>query len=152
MERTLAARAASLGGAKGMGDLGLPEHLYAIEALNGLAGVVSFQGDTIQGEALYRHARARAEKSLGPDAPTLALTLHNLAALYVTRLAFGRAEALFRRALRIREKALGPEHMEMAQTLERLAGVLRASNRHGEAAPLAARAIRARLASQAWAP
>jgi CHAT domain-containing protein len=61
------------------------------------------------------------EKTLGPEHPTTATSLNNLALLYKTTGAYAQAEALYQRALAIKEKAMGPEHPMTAQTLNDLA-------------------------------
>ena len=63
-----------------------------------------------EAEPLYRRALAIDEKSYGPDHPTVATRLNNLAFLLQDTNRLSEAEPLFRRALAIAEKGLGPEH------------------------------------------
>jgi tetratricopeptide (TPR) repeat protein len=51
-----------------------------------------------------------AEQTVGPDHPSVATSLNNLAALYKTQGQYAQAEPLYKRSLAIREKALGPDH------------------------------------------
>ena len=62
-----------------------------------------------------------AEKSLGPDHPTVATSLNNLAALFQAQGQYTQAEPLYRRSLAIREKSLGPDHPDVATSLNNLA-------------------------------
>jgi tetratricopeptide (TPR) repeat protein len=77
--------------------------------------------------ALYRKADyERAERAaskaleaatvaLGPDHPSVATSLANLATILEARRRYAQAQALFTRALAIREKALGTEHPLVAR-------------------------------------
>ena len=49
-----------------------------------------------------------AEKNVGPDHPSVALSLNNLAALYSSQGQYAAAEPLYKRSLAIREKARVP--------------------------------------------
>ena len=80
------------------------------------------------------------EEELGPDHPTTATLLNNLALLYKTQGKYAEAEPLYRRSLAIREKALGPEHPSVATSLENYAALLRETGRADEAAEMEARA------------
>ena len=61
------------------------------------------------------------EKVLGPDHPSTALSLNNLAALYDNQGKYDEAESLYQRALAIREKVLGSDHPDTAETRNNLA-------------------------------
>ena len=74
-----------------------------------------------------------AEKSIGPNPPTVAQSLNNLALLYRTQGHY---------ALAIWEKALGPDHPDVATSLNNLAVLYRATERDTEAAVLEQRAAR----------
>ena len=63
-----------------------------------------------EAEPLYRRALAIDERSYGPDHPTVATRLNNLALLLWTTNRLAEAEPLFRRALAIDERSYGPEH------------------------------------------
>ena len=58
---------------------------------------------------------------LGPDHPTTAILLNNLAELYRVQGNYIAAEPLYRRSLAIGIKALGPEHPDVARSLNNLA-------------------------------
>ena len=62
-----------------------------------------------------------AEQIVGPDHPSVATSLNNLAALYETQGEYAAAEPLYKRALNIDEEALGPDHHAVATTLNNLA-------------------------------
>ncbi len=49
------------------------------------------------------------EEEFGPDHPTTATLINDLAALYYTQGNYAEVEPLYRRSLTIRERALGPE-------------------------------------------
>jgi tetratricopeptide (TPR) repeat protein len=50
------------------------------------------------------------EKELGPNHPDVALSLNNLATLYVAQGRYQEAEPLYAQAASIYEKVLGPDH------------------------------------------
>jgi Tetratricopeptide repeat len=60
-------------------------------------------------------------KALGPDHPSLALGLNNLAKLYRVTGRYAEAEPLCQRPLAIDEKALGPDHPSVAMSLNNMA-------------------------------
>ena len=70
---------------------------------------------------IRRRSLAIQEKELGPEHPHVALSLNNLAAVYLNQGKYADAESLYRRSLAIREKALGPEHRHVALSLNKLA-------------------------------
>ena len=72
------------------------------------------QGDYAKAEPLLKRSLAIREKSLGPNHPDVANSLHNLAELYVTLGDYAMAESFCTRSLVIKEKALGPEHPHVA--------------------------------------
>ena len=71
------------------------------------------------------------EKSYGPDHPSVATALDNLAGLLGATNRFGEAEPLYRRALTIWEKSYGPDHPDVATCIKLLAGLLHATSRFG---------------------
>ncbi len=85
-----------------------------------------------------------AEKAVGPDHPSVATSLNNLALLYDTQGQYAPAEPLYKRSLAIREKALGPDHPDVATSLENMAALYRATQREKEAEKLEQRAARIR--------
>jgi tetratricopeptide (TPR) repeat protein len=103
---------------------------------------------TLNQQGRYSDAEPYAKKALrlgteefGPNDPTTAVFLNNLALLYYTQGRYAEAEPLHRRALAIREKALGPEHPDVAQSLNNLAGLYQAQGRYAEVEPLYQRAL-----------
>ncbi len=94
-----------------------------------------------EAEPLYRRALAIAEASLGPNHPTVATYLDNLASLLQATNRLAEAEPLYRRALAIAEASLRPNHPEVAIDLNNLAMLLRATKRLSEAEPLHRRAL-----------
>ncbi|HSS51009.1 MAG TPA: tetratricopeptide repeat protein, partial [Thermoanaerobaculia bacterium] len=90
---------------------------------------------------LLRRALAIDEKSLGPDHPTVASLLSNLAQVLQATNGLGEAEPLMRRALAIDEKGLGPDHPNVARDLNNLAELFQATNRLSEVEPLLRRAL-----------
>jgi CHAT domain-containing protein/Tfp pilus assembly protein PilF len=69
---------------------------------------------------LAERSLAIREKALGPEHPTVATSVSNLATMYRAKGDFGRALPLYQRALAIYEKALGPEHPNVASALSNL--------------------------------
>ena len=94
-----------------------------------------------QAEPLYQRALAIREKALGPDHPSTAQSLNNLAALYASQGRYEDAEPLYQRALGIYEKALGPDHPDTAGSLNNLALLYDSQGRYEQAEPLYQRAL-----------
>jgi tetratricopeptide (TPR) repeat protein len=67
------------------------------------------QGRYADAAPLHKRSLAINEKTLGPDHPNVALSLHNLAAFYVNQGRYADGEPLYLRSLAIKEKALGPD-------------------------------------------
>ena len=82
-----------------------------------------------------------SERELGPDDPTTAILLNNLARIYDDQGLYAETEPLYRRALANLEEALGPEHPNVAAILNNLAALYRAQGRYAEAEPLFQRAL-----------
>ena len=115
------------------------------------------QGQTLYGAGryeeavpLFRRALELGEGEFGPDHPTTAVFINNLAVLYKTQGRYEAAEPLYKRALAIWEKALGPEHPDLATSLENYAALLRETGRNADASAMEARAkaIRAKRAKE----
>ena len=87
-------------------------------------------------EPLFQQAQAIYEKALGPDHPSLATTLNNLARLYTDQGRYAEAEPLYQQARAIQEKALGPDHKDLAITLSNLARLYTDQGCYAEAEPL----------------
>ena len=89
-----------------------------------------------EAEPLYRRALSISETSYGPNHPTVAIGLNNLALLLSDTNRFSEAEPLYRRALSIDETSYAANHPEIASHLNNLAVLLEATNRPAEAEPL----------------
>jgi tetratricopeptide (TPR) repeat protein len=95
------------------------------------------------GEALKWHQLALelSELRLGPNHPSTAAALNNLALSLQATNRLAEAEPLMRRALAIDEASYGNNHPNVAGLLSNLAGLLKATNRLAEAEPLMARVV-----------
>jgi tetratricopeptide (TPR) repeat protein len=89
-----------------------------------------------------------AEQNVGPDHPSVALSLNNLASLGYAQGEYAEAEPLYKRALAISEKALGPDHPNVATCLANLADLYRSTKRDSEAEPLERRSAKIRAAKE----
>ena len=92
-------------------------------------------------EPLFRRALEIDEAASGPDHPSVATALNNLAELLRATNRLAEAEPLYRRALEIYEAAYGPDHPNVATGLNSLAFLLKDTNRLAEAEPLMRRAL-----------
>jgi tetratricopeptide (TPR) repeat protein len=99
------------------------------------------RGEFDRGVLLAKKALEIAESTVGPDHPTVATSLNNLASFYRARNQYAEAEPLLGRALAIREKTLGPEHLDVARALHDLAEFYHAKGEYHQAAPLVERAL-----------
>jgi tetratricopeptide (TPR) repeat protein len=81
------------------------------------------------------------EKTRGPNHPSLAPVLTNLAALYEALGRYTEAEPLYKRALTIFEKSLGPDHPNIAKVLNGMAVLYKNQGRYTDAEPLYKRAV-----------
>ena len=115
------------------------------ETLNDEVMSLYRQGQYKRAVVVAKKALEIAEEAVGPDHPSVAASLNNLAALNATQGQYAQAELLHKRALAIREKALGPEHPSVAMSLENMAELYRQTGRNKEAEALEkrAKAIRA---------
>ncbi|HKQ74572.1 MAG TPA: CHAT domain-containing tetratricopeptide repeat protein [Blastocatellia bacterium] len=86
-------------------------------------------------------ALAIRQRVLGPEDPSVAHPLNNLARLHHDKGDYANAEPLFIRALGIREKALGPEHPDVAKTLDNLATLYLNKGAYAKAEELYRRAL-----------
>jgi tetratricopeptide (TPR) repeat protein len=98
------------------------------------------QGRYAAAEPYAKEALRLGTEEFGPNDPSTATSLNNLAALYQAQGHYAEAEPLYQRALAIREKALGPEHPHVAMSLENYAALLRQTARTDEAERMEARA------------
>jgi len=93
-----------------------------------------------QAESFYQRVLRLLEQTIGPEHPTLATTLNNLAVVYEAQGQYGAAEPLYQRALTLLERTLGPEHHNLAAALGNYADLLRKMQREAEAATAESRA------------
>jgi tetratricopeptide (TPR) repeat protein len=98
-----------------------------------LAVLYEEQGKYEKAEPLYKRALIIVEKELGPEHPTVAASLNNLASLYSIQKLYSQARPLLKRALKIWVKTLGPEHPDVATGLENLAQLQRKTDQDEEA-------------------
>ncbi len=94
-----------------------------------------------EAEPMLERSVAIKEKALGPDHPSLATSLNNLANLYRAQGRYEEAEPLYQRDMAITEKALGPDHPELATSLNNLANLYSDQGRYEEAEPLYQRSV-----------
>jgi len=105
--------------------------------------VVRLYGEGRYAEAVTLAERALAlrEKVFGPEHPSVAHALSNLATLYKAQFDYVRAEPLLRRALVVYEKALGPQSPDVTLTLNNLAVLYGETGDYARAEPLYQRAL-----------
>ncbi|XP_029313702.1 nephrocystin-3 isoform X1 [Cottoperca gobio] len=84
------------------------------------------------------------ETALDPDHPSVARSLHQLAAVYVQWKKYGNAEQLYKQALEISENAYGAEHASVARELESLAMLYQKQNKYEQAEKLRKRSVKIR--------
>ncbi len=106
------------------------------------------QGRYSEAEPYAKEALRLGTEEFGPNGPSTAALLNNLAELYRAQGHYAEAEPLYQRSLAIRHKALGPEHPHVATTLENYAALLRQTARADEAARMEARAKAIRAKSE----
>ena len=92
-------------------------------------------------EPLQKKALAILEKAFGPDHPTFAQAMNNLAELFREQGRYADAEPLYKRALATWERAFGPDHPDVAQSLNNLAALYADNGRHSDAEPLYKRSL-----------
>jgi CHAT domain-containing protein/Tfp pilus assembly protein PilF len=78
-------------------------------------------GNYAKAEPLLQEALEIAKDAFGPNHPSVATSLNNLAILYSNVGDYAKAEPLLQQALQIDIKALGPEHPDVATGLNNLA-------------------------------
>ncbi len=99
------------------------------------------QGRYSEAEPYAKETLRLGTEELGPNDPTTAVFLNNLAKLYRAQGRYAEAEPLLKRALAIDEEAFGSDHPEVATDLNNLAELYRAQGRYAEAEPLLKRAL-----------
>ena len=110
------------------------------ETLNDEVMSLYRQGRYDRAVIVAKKALQVAEKAVGPDHPSVATSLNNLAELYHTQGQYAQAEPLCKRSLAIREEAFGPDHLSVATILENMAVLYRNTGRENEAKELDKRA------------
>ena len=108
---------------------------------NQASGPLLQLGNFAEAEALRRDTLAIGERRFGPNHPTVATYLNNLAALLRSTNRLTEAEPLMRRVVEIFKTSLGTDHPNVAAALNNLAQLLQATNRLTEAEPLMKRAL-----------
>src|SRR5262249_34637634 len=86
-----------------------------------MAGLYRAQGRYTEAEQLFKRGHMILEKAFGPEHPSVATSLNNMAILYRAQGRDADAEALYKRSLSISEKTLGPEHSQIVTVLDNLA-------------------------------
>lgn len=109
--------------------------------LNDTGRYLTERGRYGEAEPLLVRALAIRENLLGKDHPDVAVTVSNLAIVYLTHGRYSDARSLHERSLRIRERALGTDHPHVAGTLSNLGNVYWHEGRYAEALPLYERAL-----------
>ena len=105
-----------------------------------------YQAEYQRGVTCIKRSLEIREAQLGPEHPSTATSLNNLAELYRSMGRYGEAEPLYARSLEISEAQLGPEYPSTATSLNNLAGLYELMGRYGEAEPLYARSLEIREA------
>jgi tetratricopeptide (TPR) repeat protein len=107
----------------------------------GLGRVAEHQADFAEALNWSQLGMEQCEQRLGPEHPSTATALNNLAGLLQATNRLAEAEPLMRRALTIDEASYGNDHPNVATALNNLAQLLQATNRIVEAEPLMRRAL-----------
>lgn len=92
-------------------------------------GQSSYMLHSVQAVAPLQRSLEIRETALDPDHPSVACSLHQLAAVYVQWKKYGNAEQLYKQALEISENAYGAEHASVARELESLAMLYQKQNK-----------------------
>jgi tetratricopeptide (TPR) repeat protein len=108
--------------AAGVADEGLP----VARAVDGLADLCRDRGQLSEAALLYERSAAMWERLLGPGQPRLAVTQHNLGAVYLSMGMLRQAEERFLRALAIWEEVYGQDSAQ-AENSRRALRVLAAA-------------------------
>lgn len=125
------------------------EHIGSLDILTEAAGLLLNQAGFyahqraryVLAEPLFQRSLSIREKVLGPEHPSTATSLNNLAGLYRTTGRLSKAEPLYARAVVIDTKVYGPDHPDVATDLNNLAGLYYATGRLSKAEPLYERAL-----------
>ncbi|MER5399412.1 FxSxx-COOH system tetratricopeptide repeat protein, partial [Streptomyces sp. NPDC002599] len=112
-----------------------------VELLGRTAIYLTARGQAAQALPLEERALGITEAVLGPDHPSTAVRLNNLASMLSALGRYTEALPLKERALGITEAVLGPDHPSTAVRLGNLARTYSALGRHTDALPLEERAL-----------
>jgi tetratricopeptide (TPR) repeat protein len=118
------------------------------EALNKEVISLSQQAQYDRAVVVAKKALDVAEQTMGPNHPSVARSLNNLAEVYRAQGQYAQAEPLYQRSLAIREKALGTNHPDVVASLQNLAALYRVTRRTAEAETLEKRAAQLRATRQ----
>jgi len=118
-------------------DLGEPLALL----LNRAGFYLKARAAYAEAEPLYKRDLAISETALGPDHPSVGISVGNLAGLFIATGRFTDAEPLRRRELEIMEKALPDGHPHIATACNNLAELYRAQGKYDLAEPLYKRTV-----------
>jgi len=99
------------------------------------------QGNYQEAVRIQEKELAWTVQNRGPDHPTTALSLNNLALVYASQGAYAKAEPLYIRAMAINEKVLGPDHPDTARSITNLAWLHASQGAYAKAEPLYIRAL-----------
>lgn len=114
--------------------------------LSALGGVLLSMGEAKEAEPVFRRTLVICENALGPNHPSTATVLNNLASSLLSQNKLAEAEALFLRSLAICEATFGSGHVETATALGNLAVVMQDGGRFSEAEAVYVRALAAKQA------
>ena len=106
-----------------------PDNLRTSYGLSGLGRVRSRQLRGAESLALYQQAQRLRERLWGPEHPSLALNLNNIASELLSLGRPDEALATFRRSLALLEAARSPDHPSLGPPLNNLAVLLRREGR-----------------------
>ena len=95
-----------------------------------------------EAEPLYQFALHTDENIFGKEHPNVAVSLHNLAQLFLTTEHFNDAELLMLRVLKIDEDNFGSDHPNVASSLNSLSLLYEATNRKNESELLMRRVLK----------
>ena len=116
----------------------LPE---AARLLNQTAVYLRERAQYFQAARLMEQGLAIDEKVFGPEHANTALSLNNLAGIYLDLKSYKKVEPLLLRALKIRVNTAGPDHADTAHSLNGLAEFYRVQGMYDKAEPLFLQAL-----------
>ncbi len=120
------------------------EPMASWEALDQQVIALYNEGNFDYAVIIAKTAVTSVEETLGPDHPSVATVLNNLATVYYAQAMYDEAEPLYKRALTIKQRAFGPNHLDVAQGMNNLATLYYAQGRYEDAEPLYRRALEIR--------